>query len=156
MAMTNLADAARVLGATMKLTHVVTNSDLGQWWVKDPLDAWVHGHGKDEDACEHVDPVLPQAEREERQRLLDEGHDRVYVDRLFVASCKGGRMKFHRYLVGLECPHCVGFWVGVAVAGSYVVARRGKRSLAAWRFVAATLSLNIVSVATGDVVKYWD
>jgi len=138
----DVTDAALVLGATMRLTRLITNDDLGQWWLKDPLDRWMHGHD-----------VLQPGEHEERARLLAEGKDLAYVDALLPVA---ERLKYHRYLHGLECPHCVGTWVGFGVLTSYVVAKRSRRALAAWRFVATGLSLNTASVAAGDAIKYWD
>lgn len=35
-------DAALVLGATMRLSRLVVSDDLGQWWIKDPLDKQFH------------------------------------------------------------------------------------------------------------------
>lgn len=39
-----VTDTALILGATMRLTRLVVTDDLGQWWIRDPLDAWVHEH----------------------------------------------------------------------------------------------------------------
>jgi len=61
----------------------------------------------------------------------------------------------HRYLAGLECPHCVGTWVGFAVLATTLATRR-TRLAGPWRFVMAGLTLNTVSVVAGDAVKYWD
>jgi hypothetical protein len=46
-----------------------------------------------------------------------------------------------RYADGLTCPFCVGYWVGAAVLASYAVAGHTR----AWRFLAATLTLNEVA-----------
>lgn len=59
-------------------------------------------------------------------------------------------------LMPTDCPHCVGYWVGVGVVASYLAARGNRKALGAWRFVATTLSLNTAAVVAGDVVKYWD
>lgn len=45
---------------------------------------------------------------------------------------------------GLQCPFCVGFWLGLGVIGSYAVVRDKPKALAAWRFLAAGLSMNYV------------
>lgn len=94
-----LSDKALILGATMRLTRLVVADDLGQWWVKDPID-----------------------------RLHHEG--KLHVD--------------HKYLGGLECPFCVGYWIGAGVLVSYHLAPRR-----AWRFVAASLTLNEVAAHLG-------
>src|SRR5690606_39896638 len=43
---------------------------------------------------------------------------------------------------GLDCPFCVGTWVGFAAIGSYLIARRRPAPLAVWRFLAAGLGMN--------------
>lgn len=49
-----------------------------------------------------------------------------------------------RLVSGLECPFCVGYWVGVGVLASLALARHTGSSHTAWRFVAAGLTLNYV------------
>jgi hypothetical protein len=39
---TALLDLPLVLGASMRLTRLVVSDDLGQWWIKDPVQAWLH------------------------------------------------------------------------------------------------------------------
>lgn len=138
------ADAALVLGATMRVTRLITNDTLGQWWVKDPIDAWFHAD--------------PAKERHEQDVIDHEDAVRHHGIRLPSPVPPGPprRQSYHRYLAALECPHCVGYWVGVAATASYLVARKNRRSLAVWRTVAATLSLNTVAVAAGDAIDYWD
>lgn len=128
----------------MRLTRLITADDLGQWWVKDPLDAWMHGHPvKAECICEGP-PSQNMGFQEE-----------CPVHGLDIPTLPD-RMRFHHYLAGLECPHCVGTWVGYGVLGSYLLARRSKRGLAAWRFIAAGLSINTVTVVAGKAVGYWE
>lgn len=47
-----------------------------------------------------------------------------------------------RAALGLQCPFCVGTWLGFATLASYLIARRSRATLALWRFVAGGLSLN--------------
>lgn len=110
-------DSLLVLGATMRLTRLVTRDDLGQWWVKDPVDSLFHP-------------------REERPQVLPD--------------------RYHRYVSGLDCPHCVGFWAGVGVLASYALIRKHPRAARAWRAGAGALSLSVVSVALGRQIGYWD
>jgi hypothetical protein len=45
----------------------------------------------------------------------------------------------------LECPYCVGTWIGYGVLASGLIARQtGPRTHKAWRFVAAGLALNYI------------
>lgn len=43
---------------------------------------------------------------------------------------------------GLECPFCVGTWVGFAVLATYFLTRKSRGASRLWRFVAGGLSLN--------------
>lgn len=45
-----------------------------------------------------------------------------------------------KYRAGLDCPYCVGFWIGTGVLASYAVAGRSRF----WRFGAGALALNYV------------
>ncbi len=45
---------------------------------------------------------------------------------------------------GLDCPYCVGTWVGYSVLASWGLARHNKNTHRAWRFVAGGLALNYV------------
>lgn len=49
------------------------------------------------------------------------------------------------YLDGLDCPFCVGFWIGAGVLAS--AALLGERR--SWRFVAGALTLNYVAAHLG-------
>jgi hypothetical protein len=112
----DLQDQVLAVGATMRLTRLVVTDDLGQWWVKDPIDRWMHGH----------------------ERLADQGRDAEAMD------LPMDRMKYHRYVGGLDCPFCVGFWLGAAVLVGYHVLPRGL-----WRFGARALTLNEVAAHAG-------
>lgn len=37
-----LGDLLLAAGLTARLTRLVITDDLGQWWLRDPLDAWFH------------------------------------------------------------------------------------------------------------------
>lgn len=51
----------------------------------------------------------------------------------------------HMAVTGLDCPFCVGTWIGFGVLGSYAAARAaGPQALRAWRFVTSGLALNYV------------
>lgn len=62
---------------------------------------------------------------------------------------------YARYLSGLNCPHCVGYWIGVGVLASYVLCRRSSITIALWRFIASTLTLNTIVVVAGREIDYW-
>lgn len=47
-----------------------------------------------------------------------------------------------RIVDGVYCPFCVGFWLGAAVLAGHALTAGSPRGRAAWRFVAAALTLN--------------
>lgn len=49
----------------------------------------------------------------------------------------------------LSCPFCVGYWLGVGVLASYHLTGASPKARRAWRFVAATLTLNEVAAHLG-------
>lgn len=45
---------------------------------------------------------------------------------------------------GLECPFCVGYWLGLGVLSTRVLADGHPRSVKAWRLIAGSLAMNYV------------
>jgi hypothetical protein len=117
-------DVALITGLTMRLTRLVVSDDLGQWWLKDPLDRWLHAH-----------PPSSPWEDAERSGPLE--------DMRRVAGGESHRMRWARYAEGADCPHCVSFHAAYLSLGSYLLARR-LHLLPAWRFAAGTMSLSAV------------
>lgn len=108
-------DVLLIVGATTRLTRVIVADDIGEWFIKVPLTAWL-------------------------------GQE---------SALSGNAHQYGRYLSGLDCPHCVGYWIGAGVLASYVLCRRSSITLALWRFIASTLVLNVVVVIAGREVDYW-
>ena len=50
-----------------------------------------------------------------------------------------------RLYSGLDCPWCVGFWIGVANTAGWLIARRTPALADLWRFGAGVLALNYVA-----------
>ncbi len=57
---------------------------------------------------------------------------------------------------GLDCPHCSGYYIGVGVLSSYLLARRRRWSLSLWRWVAAGLALNAAVTLVGGTAGYFE
>lgn len=93
-------------GLTLRLTRLVVTDDLGQWWIKDPLDSWLHRGTR--------------------------------------------RIRLHKYLSGLECVFCVGFWVGAGALASLALAGGPGEAHEVWRWVAAAFALNWVTAHVGS------
>lgn len=109
----------RTLGATMRLTRLIISDDIGDWWIKTPLDtkmsAWMIKNGRAEEPA------------------------------------------WYRYRDGLECPYCVGFWIGLGVLGAELAAE-GSTTLTArvWRLTAGALTLNEVAARLGIALGDYD
>jgi hypothetical protein len=98
-------DVLLVLGATMRLTRLITNDKLGEWWVKDPLDVWLHGH-ESEATPEQVS--LRAAERQPWRK---------YAEGLECPHCVGfhvGWMVMASYLLARRSPTALKAWKFVA------------------------------------------
>lgn len=144
------SDLLLVTGATMRLTRVIVSDDIGQWWIKDPLDAWMHGHSARDAA-----PTLPEVCSCAGAFVTSKGVHYCPRHGETPPASPRDRMRFHKYLSGLECPACVGFWVGAGVLTTYALSKRNRRALAAWRFIAGALALNVVVTETGKQIDYW-
>lgn len=89
-------DIAMAVGATLRLSRVVTTDDAGML-VRIPAERWA----KDSVNRQHV-------------------------------------------VGGLECPFCVGFWIGLGVLTTYAAVRKNPAALTGWRVAAGSLAMNYV------------
>lgn len=111
---------ALILLATLRLTRFVTSDHLGHWWLVQPARRWAlessrYGHFGDHEA----DDLW-----EEAANLPDP-----------PAPVK--------LVKGLDCPFCVGFWLGALILlGDTIVGKSPLRPL--WALGLATFSLNYV------------
>lgn len=112
---TRFLDTALVLGATVRMIRFATTDALGGALIRVPLLTLIEKRYP-EPPGEAVEP-LDEFTLAHKEMLRD----------------------------GLYCPFCIGMWVGTAVLGTYAVATRNPRALRAWRFVAASLTLNEVA-----------
>lgn len=129
----SLQTAALAAGATARLTRLVVTDEIGQWWVKDPLDEaaarWWERH------VEHVE------QRRDALRRIGRG--------AAANALEAEQPWWWKYRSGLDCPFCVGFWIGVGVLAT--------RRVPGWKFAASALTLNYVTAHVGarlgDVVQ---
>lgn len=114
--------AALVAGATLRLTRFLTTDKLGAWLVADPARDWAWG---------------PESAARARRREAREG--------LAPVAVTDDPITWQARLVsGLDCPYCVGTWVGFAALAAEVATRRHPRARAVARFLALGLTLNYV------------
>ena len=116
-----IATAGLLLLASVRLTRFVTSDFLGEWTLVGPAKRWAHRHesgaeaqGQAEDAYRWGQPI-PTPE-----------------------PWQGWRSKLVK---GLDCPFCVGFWLGgLVLLGEATLGRSPLRPL--WRFGLTMLGMN--------------
>ncbi len=134
-------DLVLALGAALRLTRFIVADDIpGQWFLKDPLDRWMHGV-KDMDRYDDL-----QAERE---ALVYHGADSSTLEEPLPPS-PPHRLKYHRYLIGLGCPFCVSVWMAAVVSVALLLAGGAGDAADWWRYTAGFLTL---AWLTGHIAK---
>lgn len=125
--------------AALRITRFFTSDKLGEWWLVGPAKLWAT---RREARDREPDDIVPM--RVTRERFISDAlRERVggsAVSTPFVSW--GWRSKL---VSGLDCPFCVGFWVGVLVLLGDVLTRRVRPLRALWTFAAGALALNYVT-----------
>ena len=115
----NLSRLALVAIATARLTRFVTSDWLGEWTLVRPLKRWAVRA----ESPMHSGPRPAGWDPDDREPNPD----------------NGWRSKLVK---GLDCPFCVGFWIGALVLLGEVVTRRWRPLRAVWTFALGALGLN--------------
>lgn len=120
-----------VVGATLRLTRFIVSDTLGEWLIVRPAKRW--GEKADIQALNEAYD-LKQAGFSARS---DELYEKTQDEEPLTPQSK--------LVSGLECPFCVGFWVGLIVLiADRVLPRRGiLRTL--WNVLTSALSLNYLT-----------
>lgn len=127
-------DNLLAVGMTLRLTRVMTSDMVGEWWFVAPAKRWAARAEARADRWAH-------SEYRARQAALGKEHTPMPP----LAEYDGEPRTWQAKLVkGLECPFCVGFWLGAAVLTSLAIARSVPPLLPIWRAVASVFSLNYV------------
>lgn len=116
-----------LIGATLRLTRFVTTDTLGGWLIVEPAHRWA---------------INAEGGYSELHNVDVDSDSITYTENLSLDPERGPRSKG---VSGLECPFCVGTWIGFALIVSYLLARRSSVTLSLWRFVTGGLSLNYVT-----------
>uniref|UniRef100_A0AAU7J7F6 DUF1360 domain-containing protein n=2 Tax=unclassified bacterial viruses TaxID=12333 RepID=A0AAU7J7F6_9VIRU len=125
------ARVALVALATARATRFITSDWLGEWWIAGPARKWADRH-------EEAD----RREEYERKRANANGPMPAYAH---WGSPRDGEPRTWRgkLVKGLDCPFCVGFWIGgLILLGEATIGRSRLRPL--WRFGIAMLGLNYI------------
>jgi len=116
-----LIDIPLTILATARLSRLVITDDLGRWHIHEPVD-----------------------------RAMD-----AYAEREMWAAANVGQAPrepwWWRYRSGLDCPFCVGFWLGAAVLAAYPILPRP-----VWRAGTAALALNYTAAHLGARLGDYD
>ena len=112
------ADLALVVGASLRLTRFITSDTLGEWLIVGRLKAWGDYH---EARHLHARGTPPEHVTEDHEPETWQA----------------------RAVTALDCPFCIGFWLGAAVLASWL-AVRDTRLAGPWRYAAGALTLNYV------------
>lgn len=110
--------AALLTLTAARLTRLVVWDEIGQWWIKDPIDraAGQWWHDKTTEALQTADGHVGVREVEPEQPW------------------------WWKYRSGLDCPYCVGFWLGAGVLA--LDAAAGEHPV--WRLTRDALAMNMV------------
>lgn len=109
--------------ATARATRFITSDFLGEWTIAGPAKKWAHRH------------------ESHREELEDMRRAEIVGDPIPTPpAVQGWRSKLVK---GLDCPYCVGFWIGGAVLVIDAVLPRALRP--AWKLLIGTAALNYVT-----------
>ena len=102
--------------AAARLTRLVVWDEIGQWWIKDPIDR----------AAEQWYAEQTEALHNLSGEIVREGEPE--------------QPWWWKYRSGLDCPYCVGFWLGAGVLA--IDAAAGEHPV--WRLTRDALAMNMV------------
>jgi hypothetical protein len=128
-------DVLLLLGATLRVIRMVTTDDIpGQWYIYDPLDRWLHGAPREQ--WRTYDRLHWQW-----QAMVADGHNPdTLVEPLPPPPVGDRHLKWHRYMEGLGCPFCVGFWLTLAMVLVFALVGGPGDAADWWRWEAAHIS----------------
>jgi hypothetical protein len=117
--------------ATMRLSRVVTTDWIGFWWFRKPAEQWALK--AERDAMVRAGAKRDPYKRDPMPPLSE------------MALGDDPRTWQGKLVKGLDCPFCVGFWLGAAVLLSLTIARAVPPLLPIWRAVMGVFAFNYVT-----------
>ena len=116
--------------ATARLSRLVTTDKLGDWLIVRPAKNWTIRHeGEGIEVTEYIE-TLDGGQTPSKYERTGEPHED-----------HGWRSKL---VAGLECPFCVGFWIGAGVLAADAVLPDQGIARRLYDFGTAALALNYV------------
>lgn len=136
-------DIALTFGLYLRLTRLVVRDDLGQWYIVNPVQRW-------------ADPVAALVEdgralASRRDDLIAQGVDPQALTTPIspMYDPEPGTGWRSKIAAGIDCPWCVGFWIGCATLASLYLAGGPGDAVDAWRWVAGAFSMNYLGAHLG-------
>lgn len=129
-----ITDVLLILLSTARATRFVTADSLGEWTLVIPAKKWatqIEGGSIES---------LPEGEHFTSEEVRELHETTAWV--VEPDPDLGPRSKL---VSGLDCPFCVGYWLGVLNVAAYALSRRSPTALRAWKLWAGTMSLNYVT-----------
>lgn len=137
------ARTALLVLATARLTRLVTTDWLGEWALVRPAKRWAIEH--ETHALEQVGQQLARGLGFEYTGRTPEAVQAFELEQYNPSDPMTWQAKLVK---GLDCPFCVGFWIGGAVLAADAVLssskRRGRPADKLWALSIGALALNYV------------
>lgn len=127
--------------ASLRLTRFITTDTLGSWTLVEPAVRWatsLEGGYAIKDGSELMDFHSHEFNVVNGYAPLQVNEDRGWRSKL---------------VSGLECPHCVGFWIGAATLTAGALAEKRPATRKIFTAVAGSLALSYV---TGHISQRLD
>lgn len=121
-----VVDCLLALGLTLRLVRLAVFDDLGKWYLVYPAQRWLVNH--------------------ERSQGVGGEYRAHEFNGTVVAEPLGWRQ---RLVAGVDCPWCIGFWIGVAVLASLWLVGGPGDAAEWWRWTAGAFTLNYVAAHLG-------
>ena len=136
--------ALLVLGATLRLTRLVTTDKLGGWLLAEPAERWAFYKEMARRNAMRItlDRVKDEALEEPVHRILDRWENQLSQSEPISWQA--------RLVSGLSCPFCVGFWIALGMtAATWLLAPLPGVGVV-WLLFLAALTLNYVAAHVGS------
>ncbi|AWY06729.1 hypothetical protein HOT47_gp20 [Microbacterium phage Quhwah] len=137
----NLARLGMIVLATARATRFITSDFLGEWTLVAPAKRW---------SAPYENEAILRSQSEWQERDDENTSYDLYDGTLTTDWLRGWHAWYEvagplskqaRLTKGLDCPFCVGFWIGgVILLGEATIGRSPLRPL--WRFGIGMLGLN--------------
>lgn len=143
--------------AALRLTRLITSDHLGEWLLVGRIKLWAwrrEARGVTLPPVIEGDPgAAGEVQRLSRERLV-ERIEADYAEGEMIPTPNPANGWRSKLVSGLDCPFCVGFWIGALVLLGELIAGRSPRWLrGAWSFGLGALGLNYL---VGHVSKRID